>query len=377
MTMIYHSLLLGMVYLHMFVEKQIHADLTKPSLYLNPPFKVFLSGESVTLICSCQVPITRIHLYRNQEREQILRKDPKNGMREVSFSFSVDQANYTCQWLHGMAGTWRYSEKSDSVEILIGDKPLRPTISRYPSSGVVPIGKKVNISCQGEIRSLGGTFHLYRNKEAEAVQSRTVPDSTQRVTFTIATEKEQTNGSYTCQYETEIQGGMKTSPFSKAVKIIVKDKSQMSTKNSDLEQGDKTAFPLQATLGIAAAIIFVLLAAVVFFFLANGRKSKRHNIPRCTVSENGMSNQGTADLVHHSQSGPLNPEANGLQSEVPENNDQEITYASLNLEVLRRKETDPATFPGTKLPAKETRVEVANKENEDVTYASLKVTKPY
>ncbi|XP_072340106.1 uncharacterized protein [Scyliorhinus torazame] len=356
MTMIYPSLLLGMANLHMFIVQQIHADLPKPSLSLNPPFKLFLTGESVNLTCRCQVPVTRIHLSRNQD--QIRHLDPNNGRREISFTFPAEhEANYTCQCLDNVLSNWGRSEMSDSVEIRIGDKPLTPTISKSPSSGTVPMGKKVNINCHGEIRSLGGKFDLYRNHEVEAVQSRTVPGSTQSVTFIIATEKDQANDSYTCQYKTKILGRTRISKFSKAATITVK--------------GYKTAFPLQAALGIAAAIIFVLFAAIVCFLLANRRKSKRHNMARCIVSESGMSNQGTADLVHNSQSGPLNPEANGLQVEVPEDNNQEITYASLNLEVLRRNETAPATSPGTKLPAKKTRVEVAKKENDDVTYASL------
>ncbi|XP_078069602.1 uncharacterized protein LOC144493891 isoform X3 [Mustelus asterias] len=334
--------LLGTINLYMLIGGRISADLPRPILSLNPHFNVLLDGEKINLTCHCQVPAEMVRFYRSISMFSESEITKGFSARHLTFEALLGYEDfYTCECIVHRHGQWEYSIRSEPFEIRIRDKLLAPNISKHPSSGAIFIGEKVNISCQGEIRSKGGTFYLHRNNEKEAVQSINTPGYTKTVNFSINTEKKQAAGSYTCRYQTEVLGRTVHSPRSKALSITVKEKRLEPDMNSDPESG----------------------------------KSKRQNIDRCEISGSAMLNHETGDPLYVGQITPANPAGNRLHSVAPENNSQDVTYACLNLEPVRQKKGACATSPGIKLPAKKNHVDVPNSDNGNVIYASVAVGK--
>ncbi|XP_078069600.1 uncharacterized protein LOC144493891 isoform X1 [Mustelus asterias] len=368
--------LLGTINLYMLIGGRISADLPRPILSLNPHFNVLLDGEKINLTCHCQVPAEMVRFYRSISMFSESEITKGFSARHLTFEALLGYEDfYTCECIVHRHGQWEYSIRSEPFEIRIRDKLLAPNISKHPSSGAIFIGEKVNISCQGEIRSKGGTFYLHRNNEKEAVQSINTPGYTKTVNFSINTEKKQAAGSYTCRYQTEVLGRTVHSPRSKALSITVKEKRLEPDMNSDPESGPQKEFPLHAVLGSAAALTLTLVIATVCFLLAKRRKSKRQNIDRCEISGSAMLNHETGDPLYVGQITPANPAGNRLHSVAPENNSQDVTYACLNLEPVRQKKGACATSPGIKLPAKKNHVDVPNSDNGNVIYASVAVGK--
>ncbi|XP_067878060.1 immunoglobulin superfamily member 1-like isoform X1 [Heterodontus francisci] len=218
------SVVLGIVHLHLLVGQGTNYVLPKPTLSLNPPFNGFLMGEKINLTCRCQCPITRIHFYRSQDR--VNQSYINHGKCESSLAFIAGHAhdgNYTCQCLVLKNNEWRYSNESDVVQIHIREEVAMPNIVTKPASDAVSIGEKLHISCKGDIRSAGGTFHLYKSNKRSPLLSHNASDAARTVTFTIDIQNKQSAGNYSCRYQTEILRKLVHSPFSTEAKITVRD----------------------------------------------------------------------------------------------------------------------------------------------------------
>ncbi|XP_067878415.1 uncharacterized protein [Heterodontus francisci] len=214
---------------------------------------MFLPGEKINLTCSCQCPVTRIYFYRCQSTIDDI--NLKDGKRENAFDFIAEReqkGNYTCQCLTNTE-RWTYSKPSDPVQISIRDIVAVPRISMHPTPGVFSVGKRVLITCKGDIRCTGETFHLYRNNER--LLSRDVSDAARNVTFPIDIQGTQSAGNYSCRYQTEVLLNMKHSPFSEDAMISVR-----VMKGQYL-----TAALIQ--LGLSILLFIVMLIIVVEHFV--------------------------------------------------------------------------------------------------------------
>uniref|UniRef100_UPI00398EF99D T-cell-interacting, activating receptor on myeloid cells protein 1-like isoform X2 n=1 Tax=Pristiophorus japonicus TaxID=55135 RepID=UPI00398EF99D len=217
------------VHMQVLTGQNIH-DSEKSILHLNPHYGVFLKGENINLNCRCRCPITMNHYYNSDHFWMEL--DPQKGQCETSFNLTAEkgyEGGYTCECLLSENGQWIHSKRSDPVQIVVRESLLVPTIYMDPDSGTASNGNNVAISCKGDIRSGGGTFHLYKDGKGNPVQSRTVTGGEQIVTFTINTRSEGSGGNYSCRYQTEVVGRSTDSPFSKDVAITEKEQYLMVT----------------------------------------------------------------------------------------------------------------------------------------------------
>ncbi|XP_067833455.1 uncharacterized protein [Heptranchias perlo] len=311
-------------------------DLPKPTLALNPPYGVFLKGETVTLICRCQCPLTANRYYRDQNY-MTERKSPK-GQCETSLSFTAQQGydkSYTCECLLSDISYWRSSRPSDPVQIVTRDQLSVPSIFMAPDSGAVSNGEMLHVTCRGDIRSTGGTFYLYKGLDGKVAQSHSVSGAEGTVTFTINIENKDSSGKYRCRYQTQFAGREFLSPSSKDVTITVK--------------GAGKRFLLYVGLGCAAGIIVLLFVVLACFLISKTRKTRRQNTERSEALSAGVTIQETGDHTYDEMifsSHPVNKRA-----EVPANDHQELTYATLNMGALIRNEAALTTTPDTSLYA--------------------------
>ncbi|XP_067833429.1 uncharacterized protein [Heptranchias perlo] len=275
--------------------------------------------------------------YRNQVH--IADLESPEGQCETTVGISVvDQrydGNYTCECTLSDNGNWRYSERSEPVQIVTRDELSVPSIFMDPDSGAVSNGEMLEITCQGDIRSTGGTFYLYKDLERTTAQSQNVTGAQRSVTFTINTERKGSSGKYHCEYETQVTGRWLISPPSKDVTITVK--------------GAGKRFLLKVGLGCTAGIIVLLFVVLACFLISKTRKTRKQNTERNEALSAGVTIQETGDNTYSQLNFSSHPD--NQRAEVPANDHQELTYATLNMGALIRNEAALTTTPDTSLYA--------------------------
>uniref|UniRef100_UPI00398EED55 leukocyte-associated immunoglobulin-like receptor 1 isoform X5 n=1 Tax=Pristiophorus japonicus TaxID=55135 RepID=UPI00398EED55 len=258
------SVVLGMVHVYALVGEGITYELAKPTLYITPPYGVFLTGEGLYLTCRCRCPVTRVRYQRNHQL--ITEVDPHKGECVTSADSTAAKGYgsvYTCQCLHAVNGQWICSEWSDPVQMVIRDSLLEPTIYIDPGSGAASNGDKVTIFC----------------KDAD-------------------------NG------------------------VL-----------------------LNVGLGCAVVVIALLFVVIICLLIRKRRQIRRQSNERSRASAGGVTNPEVADNTYDTANLPSHPDSNGMYSEVPESDHQEITYATLNMGAVNRKEATLVTAKETSLYA--------------------------
>ncbi|XP_048476650.1 uncharacterized protein LOC125487966 isoform X2 [Rhincodon typus] len=299
----------------------------------------------------------RIHYNRNGHNCHYKDTDAKQSEKYHKVTAGRENMEtYSCECLLSENGQWVYSGHSNQVHLNIQDHPIAPSISMDPFDGVVSVGQKVKITCQGEIRAKGGTFYLHRNKTEAPVLSRNTSGTEQTVIFTIDIGNSQTAGNYRCEYQTEIEGRMAVSPFSNEVKIIFRESS--------------TYFPLYAKLGCAAVILLLLLVTVTCFLIAKRRKASCQNTESpVTFASGAVIQKNDSNMCLSSE-----PERNKLNSEEPGMVQEGITYATLNMEILSHNKGSLVPAAGSNLPFQKKQIGAPQSGYQDITYACVNVS---
>ncbi|XP_072342227.1 uncharacterized protein [Scyliorhinus torazame] len=250
--------------------------LQKPVLTLNPSFGQFITGEKITLKCRCYCPATRIEYYSLSTNNVLKEYDINKCNRPFEDLLAVDKGGtYTCRCLAVGNGQWTESDHSSPVQIHIGDELSPPSIKKVPESGEKANTADVHISCQGEIRPTGGTFHLCKGQNRTCVQTRNVNVS--NVIFTINTLENNSTGNYSCQYETDVPQGRKNSSFSEYVEIVAKCQD-----GRRLQQVRAQMFAI--SVGCGALIVILLIVALISFFIVKRGRKKRQNLVRISTT---------------------------------------------------------------------------------------------
>ncbi|XP_048476641.1 uncharacterized protein LOC125487964 isoform X2 [Rhincodon typus] len=268
------SIFLAIVHSHVLVEMQDIQDFPKPVVSLSPSYGVFLGGESTSLSCSCQCPVTSIHsCYNSKCREAEL----SEGQCETSFPLEYlrrGKTSYKCEcFLQLENGTWRRSGMTDPIQIRVGDELSKPTIQVLSDYGSNSSGDYVVISCKGDIRPRGGIFYLYHSQRNYLTHERHVSGIEDTAVFTINAHEQTSFGNYSCQYQTEVNGRFIISPSSQSVAVVMKGKEGHTSKDAQMR------LYLYVGLGCAVVIIVVLCLIII----KKGR-NKHRNIQRTAPS---------------------------------------------------------------------------------------------
>ncbi|XP_048476598.1 uncharacterized protein LOC125487947 isoform X2 [Rhincodon typus] len=301
-------------------------DFPKPVVSLNPSYGAFLGGESTSVSCSCQCPVTRIHsCYNSKCREAEL----SEGQCETSFPLKYlrkGKTSYNCEcFLQLENGTWRRSGMTDPIQIRVGDELSKPMIKVLSDSGSSSSGDYVVISCKGDIRPRGGIFNLCHSQKNDFTQERPVSGVENIAFFTINIHEPISVGNYSCQYETEVNGHVITSPFSQSVAVVERGKEGHTSKDAQMR------LYLYVGLGCTAVIIVVLCLIII----KKGRY-KSQTIQRTAPSAVQNTHDGhdriyySANLIHHRTMDEY--------SDVHGNKCEGVTYAALNMDGLSQNE---------------------------------------
>uniref|UniRef100_A0A8C4IM46 Ig-like domain-containing protein n=1 Tax=Dicentrarchus labrax TaxID=13489 RepID=A0A8C4IM46_DICLA len=165
-----------------------------------------------------------------------------------SATFIIPQVNfdnegsYQCQYQTQVSSRDFSSPLSDSVRLSVTGKEKyitqsltlpRPTISINPA-GEVTWGQDVGITCSISTQHLGGTLIL---QKTSGLITKTQRSSTNSTTFRIVNVNIDNEGSYRCQYQTQVSGQDFSSPLSDSVRLSVtgKEKFIFQTGHSQLK----------------------------------------------------------------------------------------------------------------------------------------------
>ncbi|XP_038644275.1 uncharacterized protein LOC119960732 [Scyliorhinus canicula] len=199
-------------------------DLPLPDLTSFPSYGHFFTGENITLNCRCQCPAVRIQYYHNRNPTNRRDYDKRQCRTYLEYNDTVAIGGiYSCECLDWSEKGWRRSNLSHPIPINIGDRLSQPTINKFKNVGLTSSGEIVLISCNGDIRSSGGMFHLYRNRSMEPIQSHQMNGDQRTATFKVNVTGNDYLGSYGCRYQTHVGGNWTDSPWSKDVVVTEND----------------------------------------------------------------------------------------------------------------------------------------------------------
>ncbi|XP_048476646.1 uncharacterized protein LOC109923294 [Rhincodon typus] len=228
------SIFLAIVLSHVLVKMQEIWDFPKPVVSLNPSYEVFLGGESTSVSCSCQCPVTSIcSCYNSKCREAELSEGQCETYLHLK-DLKRGKTSYKCECFFVLEnGTRKRSRFTDSIQIYVGDELSKPTIQVLSDSGFNSSGDYVVISCKGDIRPRGGIFYLFNSRRNYFTHEHHVSGLEDTTVFTINVHEQTSVGNYSCRYQTEVHGHFTISPSSQFVAVVKKRKEDHTSKEQD------------------------------------------------------------------------------------------------------------------------------------------------
>uniref|UniRef100_A0A8P4GMZ4 Ig-like domain-containing protein n=1 Tax=Dicentrarchus labrax TaxID=13489 RepID=A0A8P4GMZ4_DICLA len=194
-------------------------SLPRPSISMNPAGEVTW-GQDVAITCS----ITTQHLggtFILQKTSGSFRKTQTSSTNSVTFSILKvnfdNEGAYQCQYQTQISSRDFSSPLSDSVRLSVTVSLPKPSISMNPA-GEVTWGQDVGFTCSISTQHLGGTFILQKTSGSFR---KTQMSSSNSVTFSFLKVNFDHEGSYQCQYQTQVSSRDFSSPFTDSVRLSV------------------------------------------------------------------------------------------------------------------------------------------------------------
>ncbi|XP_067833437.1 deleted in malignant brain tumors 1 protein-like isoform X2 [Heptranchias perlo] len=119
----------------------------------------------------------------------------------------------------------------EDASVVCSDRPLKPILSLETESSIFLKGDTVRMTCRALSLYAGSTFYLTKVGEVYPIASRTAPEGTYSITFTIKDADVSKDGDYTCHYQTGKSGRLANSTSSDSVYANVRDEIAMRLLN--------------------------------------------------------------------------------------------------------------------------------------------------
>ncbi|XP_020367253.1 leukocyte immunoglobulin-like receptor subfamily A member 3 [Rhincodon typus] len=207
------------------MELTVTDVIPKPTISLEPASGVVTVGGQVRINCTSSYPSHIAHLYKNNSRIAIFTKNVSDSGQTVSFTIedleALDSGEYSCGFEKTLKGIEYISSRSDTVQLNVTYDISKPTMHMEPSSGMVSVGGRVQITCNASSPSL--TSHLYRKHVNKPIDTQNVSESDWSVTFTISDLIPNDAGEFSCSFMKMANGEIYETLRSDFVKIAVTD----------------------------------------------------------------------------------------------------------------------------------------------------------
>ncbi|KAM9346054.1 uncharacterized protein ABDE67_012667 [Symphorus nematophorus] len=193
--------------------------LPKPSISMSPA-GVVTWGQDVNITCW----ISTQHLggeFILKKASGSFRKTQTTSTNSATFSIlkvNFDtEGSYHCQYESRVSSQNLSSPLSGSVRLSVTASLPKPSISMNPASDIT-WGQTISITCSISIQDLGGTFILQKTSGSFR---KTETSSTGSATFNIVKVNFDNEGSYQCQYQTQVSSRDFSSALSDSVRLSV------------------------------------------------------------------------------------------------------------------------------------------------------------
>lgn len=193
-----------------------------PSITLEPLQPVYITGETVSIICS--VPhslkddLKSITFYKSGQNIHTQQACEGKCIYTISNYTKLPNGDYSCEYLMSKHGR-EISVRSQSVQVTFTDIPQKPTIILTDKLAVYIKGETVSIACSfPEDLSVISIKYFKDNQEIYK------PKTTQTMlTYVISNVSRENTGSYTCQYWLDYSGRHISSHKSLPVSLTVEE----------------------------------------------------------------------------------------------------------------------------------------------------------
>ncbi|XP_059498314.1 uncharacterized protein LOC132206015 [Stegostoma tigrinum] len=197
-----------------------------PEIELNESARIFLTGESVGIVCRVGAPSTvrGFYLYKGDSDRSLQQIREPNGSSSVSFQVVVNETGeYRCAYWTIMAKRLIDSESSVSVSVLVLDRRLEPEISLSLNFTTVVKGELLLLTCTAPVQDSVEMFYLYQRENLLDVAPPLIMKGSQTVVFNITETVNPGVQQYDCMYTTLIAERLISSQRSNPVILTIKD----------------------------------------------------------------------------------------------------------------------------------------------------------
>ncbi|KAM4707009.1 Fc receptor-like protein 5 [Discoglossus pictus] len=169
-----------------------------PSFFLSPTYRVYITGENVTLICSIPIgtAVEGVQYYKEGKDMHKQEMSKTSITHTASMSTLVAPANYSCgYWVKNVKREIQ-SQPSSYVTVNVIDPPPAPLFTLSPQHSVYISGENVTGTCHPPDRSAVNMIKFYK-------ESHEIPQVAlhgKEDTYIISTSAQEAAGKYSCVY---------------------------------------------------------------------------------------------------------------------------------------------------------------------------------
>ncbi|XP_066566443.1 deleted in malignant brain tumors 1 protein [Amia ocellicauda] len=201
----------------------------KPSISLLSPYPTFIPGETPRFSCIAPSSLyTTIDFDLNHSSSENHIVTQRAGSPQTSVELTVSnvdlshQGSYSCQYRVQGRTTKFTSPHSNPITITVVHLQ-KPNISISPSTGDVTKGQNFSITCRSASLHPNGKLNLLQSTggAVSTVRSQSVGNGS--VTFRFPSSVFSEDGSYSCQYQTQVSRRTINSSLSDPAQITVTD----------------------------------------------------------------------------------------------------------------------------------------------------------
>ncbi|KYO48236.1 hypothetical protein Y1Q_0010612 [Alligator mississippiensis] len=198
----------------------------RPRLTVTPDHPIYMTGESITLMCSAPTNATVLG-FRFFRDGQNTGSPLGNGSAQLPLlRMEIEDAgSYTCDFWGPEAVQEIPLEQSAPVQIILIDAYTPPMLIMDPPSKVVSEGYPLSFTCIAPWKTEETSFHFYKDgTKIVPGNTRSEMSSTERWprnVFKIPEVGLNISGEFTCMYEENMSGRWISSPWSPAVNVTV------------------------------------------------------------------------------------------------------------------------------------------------------------
>lgn len=199
----------------------------KPRINMKRTKGLFSQGENLTLDCRSPSFYEGATFYLYKIGKSAYVNSMKAEGKSNGITFVITQINighegfYTCRYQVERDGRQYTSDDSDQVQVIVIDKPPKPTVEMLRSSGVSSIGETVGVRCSAHSAYIGVTFILSKVENSAYITAAVAKTPGFSTILYLKDIRPKDQGDYICVYQIKRSGKLYNSTQSDRTRLSV------------------------------------------------------------------------------------------------------------------------------------------------------------